>query len=109
MQIVQAVLNLILLCVPAAIAGLWSRRLARTSKEEWVVMAWVPSLPLLGFGLWVGVVQARDPTDANLWPFGMAFFAVVTLVLFGVFLLARKLLYSPPPEWQRRGPQPPIE
>ena len=102
MRIIPALVNLIGLCVPAAIAGLLSRRLARTSEEEWVVMAWVPPLPLLGFGIWVGVIQARDATAANLWPFGMAFFAVVTLVLFGLFLLARKLLYTPPSRWQRR-------
>ena len=105
MRIVPAVVNLILLCIPAVIAGFASARLSRTSKEEWALLAWVPPLPLLGFGLYVGVVQARDPTAANLWPFVMVFFAGVTLVLFGLFLLARKFSHSDdsrPPQWRRR-------
>jgi hypothetical protein len=94
MRIVMAIMNLILLCAPAVIAGFVSARLARTSREEWVLLAWVPPLPLLAFGLYVGIVQARDPTAANLWPFVLVFCAAVTLALFALFLLARRLVES---------------
>lgn len=106
MRIVQAIVNLILLCSPALIAGFASARLSRTSREEWALLAWVPPLPLLGFGLYVGIVQARDPTAANLWPFVMVFFIAVTLALFGLFLLARKFMDSDPselPKWRNRN------
>ena len=93
MRIMHALVNLILLCLPAVMAGFASAHLSRTSKEEWALLAWVPPLPLLAFGVYVGVVQARDPTAANLWPFAMVFFAGVTVALFGLFLLARKFLY----------------
>jgi len=101
----SALINLVLLCVPAAIAALLSAHLSRTSKEEWALLAWVPPLPLLGFGLYVGIVQARDPTAANLWPFVMVFFVGITGVLFGVFLVARRFLGSGDStsrHWRRR-------
>jgi hypothetical protein len=105
MRIAQAILNLIFLCLPGVIAGFASARLSRRSREQWALLAWVPPLPLLGFGLFLGIVQARDPTAANLWPFVMVFLIGVTLVLFGLFLLARKLLDSDPSgpaSWRRR-------
>lgn len=92
MQPVKGMLNLVLLCVPAMIAGLASARLSRSSRDEWEILAWVPPLPLLAFGLYVGILQMRDPTAANLWPFAMVFFMAVTGALFGLFIVARKLL-----------------
>lgn len=102
MAIIKALVNLVFLCVPAVIAGLVSARLSRTSREEWALLAWVPPLPLLAFGLYVGIEQARDPTAANLWPFVMVFLAAITGVLFGVFLGARKLFGSDDSVGRRR-------
>jgi hypothetical protein len=33
----------------------------------------------------------RDPTSHNLWPFEMIVASLFSLVLFGIFLLARRL------------------
>jgi hypothetical protein len=92
MGILRAVINFTLFCVPGLIAASISFNLARRSKEEWALLAWVPALPLLGFGVYLGAIQVRDPTAANLWPFAMVALIVLTAILFGVFALARRLL-----------------
>ncbi|HTE44920.1 MAG TPA: hypothetical protein VK636_06730 [Gemmatimonadaceae bacterium] len=103
MTILANLFHLVLLCVPAALAGLVSARLSRSSKEEWALLAWVPPLPLLAFGLYLGIAWFRDPTGGNLWPFVMAGLVVVTVALFGIFLAARKFLESDDtPPWRRR-------
>lgn len=91
MHMLLAPVNIALFCTPATAAALVSARLARTSREEWALLAWVPPLPLLAFGLSVGVLTARDPTAANLWPFVMTFLVVLTAALFGLLLIARRV------------------
>jgi hypothetical protein len=104
MRFLTGLFSTLLFCVPGIIAALISARLAKTSKEEWALMAWVPSLPLLGLGIYLGVVTARDSTAANLWPFVMVFFIGLTAILFGVFVIARKFFGSKDstgPSWRR--------
>ena len=106
MPVITTLINLVVPCIPAALAGLVSAKLSRASKEEWALLAWVPPLPLLAFGLYVGIALARDPTAVNLWPIAMVAVAVLTCLLFGGFLLARKFLeedQSREPAWRRRG------
>jgi hypothetical protein len=103
MPLLFAIGNVALFCVPAALAALVSAGLARRSREEWALLAWVPPLPLLGLGLYLGVATARDPTADNLWPFAMAFTLVVTAGLFGLFLIGRRFLQTEPSTPGRPG------
>ena len=92
MNVLATLIADVLFCVPAALAGLVSARLSRTSRDEWALLAWVPPLPLAALGIYLAVVTTRDPTAANLWPFAMVLVALLTAVLFGVFLAGRWLL-----------------
>lgn len=84
-------------CAPGALATLVSAALSRRSREEWALLARVPPLPLLGFGVYLGVAGARAPTSNNLWPFVMVFFILITAALFGLFLVGRWLCWTEPP------------
>ena len=93
---------------PTALALLASAALAKKSVEEWRLLAWVPPLPLVIWWIYFVIAVHRDPTSHNLWPFEMAFWALVSLALFGVFVLGRWLTRPPPgsDRW-RHPPAPP--
>ena len=95
--------NLVLFSIPAICALAIAARLAKGSKDEWQVLAWLPSTPLLLWAVYVAWGITRDPTSHNLWPFELLIWVVVSSLLFAGFLLARKLFASPPPPWQRQG------
>ena len=82
------------------LAALVSARLSKSSTEEWRVLAWAPPLPLIVWAIYVASATARDPTSHNLWPLELVFWALLTLILFAAFLVARKLLVSKPRPWQ---------
>ena len=91
MGTLEALLAGVILGFPVALAAFVAARLARSSKPSWRKPAWIPVLPvaLVGGNVFVGVVS--DPTSHNLWPFEIAIAGFVTLLLFGVFALARYL------------------
>jgi hypothetical protein len=54
-------INLVILLIPAGLASLASARLSRSSHDEWQLMAWIPTLPLLIWGAIIAVAVTRDP------------------------------------------------
>ncbi len=104
MGLLRQLFYLVLLCTPGGLAALVSAQLARTSKDEWVLLAWVPPLPLFAFGLYVWIIQLRDPTAGNLWPFVMVALILLSALLFGAFVIARRLFGSDTnvPHWRNR-------
>lgn len=95
------VVGLAIMFSPTALAIFASAMLSKRSKEEWKLLAWVPSLPLVGWWLYIFALVAGDG-PGNLWPLTMAIPAIATAVLFALFLIARKLVGSGPPRrpWQ---------
>lgn len=86
---------LALFCVPAAVAAIAAHRLSRSSRDEWQVAAWLPVIPLAVWGPYITIATTRDPTSHNLWPFELVAWSLLTLVLFGAVLIARRLLARP--------------
>ena len=86
---VVGLLLMLIVFIPAVLAGFLSAHLARTSDSFWRIPAWVPVVPVAvdGVLIWVGV--AVDPTSHNLWPIELFLAAVLSLVLFAVFWLVR--------------------
>jgi hypothetical protein len=82
-------LGMLVVLVPALLAGLLSAHLARTSDDFWRVPAWVPVAPVAIDGLLIYVGVAVDPTSHNLWPIELFLAGLFSLVLFGAFLLLR--------------------
>ena len=90
-MILTLLTNLGLFFIPAAIAALVAHGLARSSKEEWRLLAWVPVLPLFIWGIVVAIAVTRDRTAHNLWPFELVFWGALSGVLFILVLAARWL------------------
>jgi acetyl esterase/lipase len=92
MRVIFAAFNFVLMLLP----GLWAARVAarraRGATGLSFLLAWVPALPLLIFGVMVGAMQAVDPTAANLWPLSMALLALLTVVMFAVVGRVRQWL-----------------
>lgn len=95
-------LNLVLFLIPAGVATLGARRLARTSRDEWQLLAFAPVIPLALWGVFVAWGVTRDPTSHNLWPFELVIWLGLSLVLFGGFLLARRLFGGLPDDLASR-------
>ena len=91
MMILLFLRNVIVFLVPAVVAALVSIWLARTSRDEWRLLACVPVIPLAGWGVSIAWGVTRDPTSHNLWPFELVFWTALSFLLFGVFLLGRWL------------------
>ena len=91
MRVVTFLGFLAVFCIPAALAALAAARLARRSREEWKVAAWLPVAPLALWGPYVALGVTRDPTSHNLWPFELAAWGLVSVMLFGIVLLGRRL------------------
>lgn len=88
---------------PTAVALFAAAKLSRHSVEDWQLLAWVPPMPLAAWWVYFVIAVLRDATSHNLWPLEMVLWAVVSAVLFGVFLVGRKVL-SPSAEargWRR--------
>jgi len=86
---VAGLLVMLIVFIPAVLAGFLSAYLARTSDSFWRIPAWVPVVPVAVDGalIWVGV--AVDPTSHNLWPIELFLATALSLVLFAVFWLVR--------------------
>jgi uncharacterized membrane protein HdeD (DUF308 family) len=102
MIVLRFLMNLGVFLVPAGVAALASFMLARRSRDEWQLLAWVPVLPLAGWALFIAWGVTRDPTSHNLWPFELAFWGLVSLALLGLFVLARKVSGKPRDDWATR-------
>jgi hypothetical protein len=87
----EALLVLVILSMPVALAAYVASRLAKTSKPPWRRVAWIPVLPLalVDGNIFLGVTA--DPTSHNLWPFEVVLASFLTVLLFGVVLLLRRL------------------
>lgn len=94
--------NLFGFLVPAAAMGGVSFVLARASRDEWRLLAWVPVLPLAAWGLFIVIGVTRDPTSHNLWPFELLIWAAVSLLLLALFVLARRFAGGPRNDWPTR-------
>lgn len=89
-MIAHLLLGLVVDLVPAALVSRVSVRVARSSRNEWKLIAFVPVLPLAAWGLYIAWETARDPTSHNLWPFELAFWCMVSCAMFLVVLAARR-------------------
>lgn len=83
--------NLAIYLVPATLASLCSRGLARSSHDEWKLLAWVPVLPLALWAPFMAWGVTRDPTSHSLWPFELFAWGTLSLILFGGVLVARRI------------------
>ena len=102
MIVLRLVGNLLLFLAPAALVGLRAWRLSRTSRDEWQLLAWIPIMPLLLWGSWMAWSVTRDPTSHNLWPFELVLWTLFSGVLFGAFLIGRRLAGQPRRDWNAR-------
>lgn len=66
MIVLRFLLSLVLFQIPTLFAGLVAARIARSSREQWQLLAWVPVLPLAIWGIFTTVATTRDPTSHNL-------------------------------------------
>jgi len=101
MTVLRFLGNFVMFLSPAAIMSILSWRLSRSSRDEWQLLAWLPLLPLLGWGFVVAWGVTRDRTSHNLWPFELVFWALVSMALLGLFLLARRLASHAAPQARR--------
>lgn len=94
--------NIAVLWVPAALAAWASFALARTSRDEWKLLVWVPVLPLTIWGAIVAWDSAKDPTSHNLAPLEFIVWVALTLVLFALVVIARRAFGGPRTGWSAR-------
>ena len=87
---------------PTALALLASAYLSKRSVEEWRLLAWVPSAPVVFFWGFLVVYMLRDPTANVIWPIPLVAAIVLSAALFGLFFMGRKLSRSNAPRrpWQ---------
>ena len=83
-------LNLVLLQIPAAPFAWAAARMAKTSRDEWQLLAWVPVLPLAIWGIIVAFAVTRDPTSHNLWPFEAVIWGALSVVLLAGVRIAHR-------------------
>jgi len=93
--VLTLLVNLLIYLVPAALVSLGSMRLARSSHDEWKLLAWVPVVPLALWGPFMAWGVTRDPTSHNLWPFELFLWGTLSLILFGAVLRARLIFGRP--------------
>jgi hypothetical protein len=102
MKFLVFIVNCVIFSVPAGLAALGSAKLAKSSRDEWQVFAWIPTAPLALWGLFIIWGVTRDPTSHNLWPFELVFWTALTLILFAAFLGLRRLNSRPSNDWRAR-------
>ena len=90
---------------PTALAVFLAAQLSQRSREEWQLLAWVPPMPLVGWWLYFVIAALRDPASHNLLPFELAAWSALSVILFAVFLVARRLLasHSERLDWRKRA------
>jgi hypothetical protein len=94
--------NLAIFSVPAGVAALGSATLAKSSNEEWKLLAWVPIMPLALWAVFIAWGVTRDRTSHNLWPFELVIWGALSLILFGAFLLIRHFADRSSNDWRSR-------
>jgi hypothetical protein len=82
MIILRFLLNLLLFLIPVLPLAALSTFIARRSREEWQLLAWVPVLPVAIWAVVLAVAVTRDPTSHNLWPFELVGWLALSAVLF---------------------------
>jgi hypothetical protein len=100
--ILSFVVNLAMFAVPAGVAAIGSATLAKSSRDEWKLLAWVPVIPLALWSLFIAWGVTRDRTSHNLWPFELVIWGALSLILFGGFVLGRRLVDRPRGDWRSR-------
>lgn len=100
--VLTLLVNLLIYLVPAALASLGSMRLARSSHDEWKLLAWVPVLPLALWGPFMAWGVTRDPTSHNLWPLELFAWGTSSLILFVGVLVTRWIAGRPQKSAWRR-------
>jgi hypothetical protein len=102
MIVLRFLVNLGGFLIPAAVAAVVCARLARTSRDEWQLLAWVPVMPLALWALYIAWGVTRDRTSHNLWPLELAFWALLSLGLLGLFVVTRRIFGGPRVGWSAR-------
>jgi hypothetical protein len=102
MTLLRFVAYLAVFAVPAGVAALGSATLARSSREEWRLLAWVPVLPLVIWAPFIAWGIAHDATSHNLWPFELVIWATLSLILFIAFVGLRAVANRPKDDWRAR-------
>ena len=102
MIVIRFLVNLGAFLIPAAPFGIVAYRLARVSRDEWQLLAWVPVLPLGIWGVFVAWGVTRDKTSHNLWPFEMVFWGILSLILLAGVLVGRSLASRQSKTWASR-------
>jgi len=98
----RLLVNILIFLTPAAIVGIGCHKRAKDSRGEWTLLAWVPIVPLLIWGVLMARDVTRDPTSHNLWPFELFLWGLVTLVLMGLFTIGRRFLGRQAPSEKSR-------
>ena len=99
MQILPLAGNLVAFCLPAAVASVGAARLAKSSRDEWKLLVWLPVVPLAIWGPYVALGVTRDPTSHNLWPLEFMYWSALSLVLLVTVLVLRRMFGGPRPDW----------
>ena len=81
--------NFAMFLVPVAPPAFLAYALSKKSREEWRLLAYVPVAPLALWAPWIAWDVTRDPTSHNLWPFEAVMWGLLSLVMFGLFLVGR--------------------
>ena len=102
MAVLRFVAYLAIFSVPAALAALGAAALAKSSREEWQLLAWIPVVPLALWAPFIAWGITRDPTSHNLWPFELVAWAALSLALFVAFRVLRRLADRPREDWRTR-------
>jgi len=100
--VIRFLINLAAFLIPAAPFAIVAYRLARVSRDEWQLLAWVPVLPLGMWGVFVAWGVTRDKTSHNLWPFEMVVWGILSLILLVGVLLGRHFTSSESNTWRPR-------
>lgn len=90
-MVLELLLNLLIFLIPAAVAGVLARKHARESRDQWQLLAWIPVTPLAVWGVYVAIGITRDPTSHNLWPFELAAWVLLSVLLWLLFVALRRL------------------
>jgi hypothetical protein len=103
MIVIRFLVNLAAFLLPTVPFAIVAYHLARVSRDEWRLLAWVPVLPLAIWGVFVAWGVTRDKTSHNLWPFEMVVWGILSLILLGGVLVGRHLASRQSKTWGPRG------